>query len=52
MIAQRISSVMHLDKIIVLEDGRISAMGTHDELLRQSALYKEIYQSQMGEETD
>lgn len=52
MIAQRISSVMHLDKILVLEDGSVSATGTHEELLKNSTLYKEIYDSQMGEGTD
>lgn len=47
IIAQRISSVMHADEIIVLDDGRIAAMGSHDELLRSSAIYREIYDSQM-----
>lgn len=49
LIAQRISSVMHADKIIVLDDGRIEAMGTHEELLRTSAIYQDIFESQMGE---
>ena len=49
MIAQRISSVMHLDKIIVMEDGLVKACGTHEELLQSSSLYKEIFDSQMGE---
>lgn len=47
MIAQRIASVMHADKIIVLEDGTISDIGTHDELLEKSSVYKDIYDSQL-----
>ena len=50
MIAQRISSVIDADHIIVLDDGQIAAEGTHDELLRSSELYQEIYQSQAGKE--
>lgn len=46
MIAQRISSVKNLDKILVLDQGRIEAMGTHEELLEKSEIYKEIYRSQ------
>ncbi|WP_286184118.1 ABC transporter ATP-binding protein [Clostridium sp. CCUG 7971] len=49
-IAQRISGVMEADKIIVLNDGKISAMGTHDELLKNSEIYKSIAVSQLGEE--
>ena len=49
MIAQRISSVMNLTHIMVLEDGRMLDYGTHEELLSRCALYKEIYDSQMGE---
>ena len=48
IIAQRISSVMNCDQIIMLEEGRISAAGTHDELMQKSALYASIYESQMG----
>ena len=48
MIAQRISSVMSLDHIMVLEDGRILDYGTHDELMGRCDTYREIYQSQMG----
>ncbi len=46
IIAQRISSVEHADKIIVLEGGRIESMGTHAELLEQSPIYRGIYESQ------
>ncbi len=46
IIAQRISSVEDADKIIVLEDGRIDAVGTHAELLEKCDIYKEIYTSQ------
>ncbi len=46
IIAQRISSVMDADKIIVLEDGQIMAVGTHSELLEGSEIYNELYTSQ------
>ncbi len=46
IIAQRISSVEHADKIIVLDGGRIANMGTHKELMENSPIYKEIYESQ------
>nr|AGS51925.1 lipid A export ATP-binding/permease protein MsbA [uncultured bacterium contig00002] len=48
-IAQRIASVMNADRIIVMEDGKIAAAGTHDELLKSSDIYRDIYASQMGE---
>jgi ATP-binding cassette subfamily B protein len=47
MIAQRISSVMKLDHILVLEDGQMAGYGTHEELLEHCEVYKEIYQSQL-----
>ena len=47
IIAQRISSVEHADKIIVMENGMIDAIGTHQELLASNAIYKEVYTSQM-----
>lgn len=52
IIAQRITSVMHTDLIVILEDGKIHAAGTHQELLDHDPIYQEIYASQMkgGEE--
>ncbi len=52
IIAQRISSVQHADKIIVMDDGKISAVGTHDELLKSSSIYKEVYDSQQKGEKE
>lgn len=46
IIAQRISSVSDADKIIVLDNGRIDAVGTHEELLESNDIYREVYQSQ------
>ena len=48
IVAQRISSVLKADKILVLDGGRIAAQGTHRQLLSNSPIYQEIYQSQMG----
>ncbi|WP_130838122.1 ABC transporter ATP-binding protein [Lachnoclostridium sp. Marseille-P6806] len=48
IIAQRISSVQELDRIIVMEDGKINGFGTHGELLAGNAIYREIYESQTG----
>ena len=47
-VAQRISAVIDLDKIVLLESGSIVDTGTHEELLARSALYQEIYASQLG----
>lgn len=54
IIAQRISSVEHADKILVLDDGKIVDMGSHEELLKSSAIYREVYESQQkgGEENE
>nr|WP_275581963.1 ABC transporter ATP-binding protein [Brevibacillus fulvus] len=52
IIAQRISSVVEADKIIVLDQGRITAEGTHHELLQSSSVYQEIYRSQWREEDE
>ncbi len=46
IIAQRISSVQDADKIIVLNDGQIDGIGTHEELIRSNAIYREVYESQ------
>lgn len=48
VVAQRVSSVMNSDLIIVLDEGRIIGMGTHDELLESCEIYKEISDSQIG----
>lgn len=46
IIAQRVSSVMHADQIVILDDGGIHAIGTHEELLMKDAIYQDIYTSQ------
>jgi ATP-binding cassette subfamily B multidrug efflux pump len=48
VIAQRISTVLKADKILVLDDGQIAAQGTHQELMAASPIYREIYESQLG----
>jgi len=50
IIAQRISSIESVDRIIILDDGRIAGIGTHDELMKNNAIYQEIYQSQQQNE--
>ena len=50
VVAQRVSTISDADKIIVLEDGRIVGQGTHKELIKSSAVYREIAMSQLGEE--
>lgn len=52
IIAQRILSVMNTDKIIIMDDGKINAIGTHEELLAGNEIYQEIYNSQMREGDD
>jgi ATP-binding cassette subfamily B protein len=46
IIAQRITSVMHADQIMILDDGKISAIGTHESLLKENEIYQDIYYSQ------
>jgi ATP-binding cassette, subfamily B, multidrug efflux pump len=48
IVAQRISTVLKADKILVIEQGRVAAEGTHAELMRSSPIYQEIYDSQLG----
>ena len=48
VVAQRISTVLNADKIIVLDRGQIVAEGTHGELMKTSPVYREIYDSQLG----
>ena len=48
IVAQRISSVLHADKIVVLDRGQIVAQGHHEELMASSPVYREIYDSQLG----
>ena len=50
IVSQRASSIMHADQIIVLEDGRVAGIGTHDELLTGCSVYQEIYYSQFEKE--
>ena len=50
IVAQRIATVRRADRIYVLENGKIAAAGTHEELLRQSGIYRDIYDSQLGGE--
>ena len=49
IIAQRVSSVKNCDKILVLEEGKMSGFGTHDQLMQSCDLYREISRLQMGE---
>ena len=48
IIAQRISSVMDADRIIVMDDGKVNDFGTHEELMERNQIYKEIYEQQTG----
>ena len=46
IIAQRIDSIRDADRILVLDEGRVSGFGTHDELLANNAIYREVYEGQ------
>ena len=46
VIAQRISSVRNADQIVILDDGKINDIGTHEELLARNEIYQQIYESQ------
>ena len=50
IVSQRAASIRYADRIIVMEDGRIAGMGTHDSLLESCEVYKEIYYSQFRDE--
>ena len=50
IVSQRTSSIRHADKIIVLDDGRIAGMGTHESLLKDCEIYREIHESQFKKE--
>lgn len=50
IVSQRVSSIRHADKIVVLDDGRIAGIGTHSELIKSCEVYQEICQSQLSEE--
>ncbi len=52
IIAQRISSVQDADRILVMENGRVNAFGTHEELLKTNAIYQDVYTSQTGGDFD
>ena len=52
VVAQRISTVLHADKIVVVDEGRVVAQGTHGELMQSSPVYQEIYASQLGNGPD
>ena len=52
IVAQRIATVKRADRIVVLSDGKISGIGKHEELLATNAIYKDIYESQMGKEKE
>ena len=47
IIAQRVSSVMDADRIIVMHNGKIDGIGTHEELLKTNQIYREVYETQM-----
>ncbi|MDR3729886.1 MAG: hypothetical protein Q3X94_08915 [Oscillospiraceae bacterium] len=52
IIAQRVASVQDADRIILMDKGRIAQVGSHDELLRTSEIYRDLYESQMSGKED
>lgn len=52
IIAQRIASIMTCDRIAILDEGKLSDVGTHDELMARSSIYRDVYKSQMREEDE
>lgn len=50
IVAQRISTILHAEKIIVLDEGKIAGMGTHEELLQSNEIYRQIASSQLSSE--
>ena len=50
IIAQRVASILSCDRILVLDEGRLSDFGTHDELMARSQIYRDVYDSQMKQE--
>ena len=50
IVSQRTSSIRHADKIVVLDEGRVAGIGTHEELLKTCPVYQEIYYSQYEKE--
>jgi len=50
IVSQRTASIRHADRIVVLDDGEVVGLGTHEELLNSCAIYREIHESQFGGE--
>lgn len=50
IVSQRAASILHASQILVLDDGEVAGLGTHDELLRDCEVYQEIYYSQFSKE--
>ena len=50
IVSQRAASILHADRILVLEDGKVVGNGTHESLLKSCDVYQEIYESQFGKE--
>ena len=50
IVAQRISTILHADQIVVMDEGRMTGLGTHSELLQTCGTYREIAESQLSEE--